>query len=172
MKSFYTILVTVLLFSFVFTGCSTTSPQPSIPTSSSQNNQPETAATAEQAYPLPLTSTGNLANPAYPSPTQLDNSNSAYPGPQPTINKGTEVKPVPFLFTRPIQVGATQVSGTGPADIPISLVDITLNGEVLGTTTIKSDGTFSFETKPLEADHWIGVALSNLEGTPWVLRQF
>ena len=141
-------------------------------------------------YPAPTQGETGQGNTGYPAPQNA--SNSSYPGPgaeipgylnankapyplppTPTINAGTPVKVVPFRINKPVPDGATQVSGTGPADIPITLADITMYGDIMGQTTIKSDGTFVFNlSNPIEKGHLIGVALSDLTGTKWVSANF
>jgi hypothetical protein len=121
-------------------------------------------------YPSPYT--GNLADPSYPAPTQVILDNSSYPAP-PTPNQGSPVNIVPFRLNKPISAVATTVTGTGPAGVPILLVDITLNGEILAKTTIGSDGQFTFTIeKTLISGNLIGIALSDLHLTKWVQANF
>jgi len=132
------------------------------------SNSPTTQSTP--GYPSPYT--GNLANPSYPAPTQVILDNQGYPVPS-TANPGSTVKIVPFRLNKPISAAATQVNGTGPAGVPILLVDITLNGEILANTTIGDDGQFIFTVdKPLINGNLIGVALSDLNRTKWVPANF
>jgi hypothetical protein len=144
---------------------------------SGQNPAPSQAATGQgnASYPAPQ----NAAKSNYPAPEAgipgyLNPTNVPYPiPPSPTINPGTPVKVVPFRINKPVVDGATEVSGTGPADIPITLADITMYGDILGQTTIKSDGTFAFNlSQPIGKGHLIGVALSDLKGTKWVASNF
>ena len=80
---------------------------------------------------------------------------------------------VPFLLDKPIVVGATRVTGSGPSDVPIMLSDITFGGPVLAMGTIDRDGRFELELgKPLEANHRIGITLGNLTGTRWQPEDF
>lgn len=141
-------------------------------------------------YPAPNQGETGQGNTGYPAPQSASNSNYPAPGtalpgyldankapyplpPTPTLNVGTPVKVVPFRINKPVQDGAEQVSGTGPADIPITLADITMYGDILGQTTIKSDGTFVFNlSTPITKGHLIGVALSDLKGTKWVAANF
>lgn len=176
MKKTFTTLVITTLFYFLATACSSSTPLPVAATSTpdmqlSSNDQ---TSGNQQTYPAPPTYayTGNLANSAYPAPTKPEANVSAYPGPMPTARQGTAVQPVPFLIKTPVKQGATKVSGTGPANIPIALADITFNGEILSTAVVGEDGNFTFEVKPLESGHRIGVGLANLEGTPWVSGNF
>ena len=79
---------------------------------------------------------------------------------------------VPFKLERPIPAGATEVRGTGPAGVPVFVADVTFMGESLGTGTIGPDGKFVVAVKPLEANHRLGLALGNLEGTAWKPEDF
>jgi hypothetical protein len=157
------ILLTMLLAIFLLAACSKATPPPS-PTIEQQPIQ--------TAYPAPFT--GNLATPGYPIPVSGIPSTpaSGYPAPLPT-NAGSPVTVVPFRLNKPVLAGATEVSGTGPAGVPIILGDVTLYGTILGETTINADGSFLFKlSTPLEKGHRIGVALGSLEGTPWIPANF
>ena len=71
-----------------------------------------------------------------------------------------------FEISIPISGGDTVVTGTGPANVPITLVDVTEMGFVLDQTVIDSDGTFTFTLEePLESGHSIGIQLGDIEGT-------
>ena len=96
--------------------------------------------------------------------------NSAYPAvntasyPAPVVS-GVKQGPV-FTIDEPVKVSATEVTGTGPADVPIVLVSVTNMGEVLSSTVIAGDGTFVFKlTAPLAVDTTIGLMLGDLSGT-------
>jgi len=83
----------------------------------------------------------------------------------------TEIQP--FQLDKPIPVGATQVTGRGPANVPIVLMDITLGGPVLAFSAIDSSGRFEFKlSEPLQARHRIGVTLADLTGTEWKREDF
>jgi hypothetical protein len=131
-------------------------------------------AQGNASYPAPPTANTNYPAPGTDLPGYLNPTNAPYPlPPSPTMNPGTPVKVVPFRINKPVPDGATEVSGTGPADIPITLADITMYGDILSQTTIKSDGTFKFNlSQPIGKGHLIGVALSDLKGTKWVAANF
>jgi hypothetical protein len=107
---------------------------------------------------------------------------AGYPGPQnayprpgiPTQNPNKLLPQlVPFHLDKPINTSNTQVSGTGPANIPIIIADITFNGEILGNGTIGQDGKFIIQlVMPVEANHRIGIALGDLTNTDWDSSDF
>ena len=71
-----------------------------------------------------------------------------------------------FSIDTPLNAGDTVVTGTGPAGVPINLVNATEVGELLGTTIIAEDGPFQFELETgLPEKHQIGIQLGNLTGT-------
>ncbi len=133
------------LFGFLLAAC--TSPTPGSGGS----------ATAS-AYPIGSTPATNSPSVAYPiaSPTRPPGSGNV----------------TPFRLDKPIVAGATQISGTGPAGVPIVLVDVTFMGPVLGQTTIGADGKFVFQVAALEKSHRIGVTLADLTGTKWKTEDF
>ena len=80
---------------------------------------------------------------------------------------------VPFRINKPVLAGATKVTGTGPAGIPVTMANLFLMGEILGETTIQPDCTYTIQLKqPLEKNTWIGITYSNLKGTKWVPEDF
>lgn len=79
---------------------------------------------------------------------------------------------VPFRLDKPIVAGTAQVSGSGPAGVPVIVADVTFMGEVLGSTMIGSDGKFVISVPSLQANHRIGLALGELAGTPWKVEDF
>jgi hypothetical protein len=66
-----------------------------------------------------------------------------------------------FKLDKPIKAGAMEVSGRGPAGIPLQAVDITSGGEILGTGVIADDGSFVIKLGvPIEENRVIGISLS------------
>lgn len=101
------------------------------------------------------------------SPLASPLSTTQSPLPAPSMNV------VPFQLDKPIAAGATRVTGSGPAGVPIALLDITFGGPLLAMGTIGQDGRFELELgEPLEARHRIGITLGNLTGTGWQLEDF
>jgi len=78
-----------------------------------------------------------------------------------------------FRLDKPIRSGTTRITGSGPAGVPIILVDVTFGGLVLATGDVDQNGRFVLELdQPLEARHRIGLTLGNLSGTPWESVEF
>lgn len=77
------------------------------------------------------------------------------------LETGTESTNKPdFSLDEPLLEGDTQVSGTGPCDLPITMVDVTLMGEVVGRGTVGSDGRFEIKVQPpLIANRRIGIMI-------------
>lgn len=137
----------------------------------------ETAVTPPEEYPGPDAD----AQDAYP-PAQTDapaapsdDAQGAYPPPTPPLPTATplpENYPAPteetfleprFQFDLPLTTGATQVTGQAPPDLPLAIVDVTLNGTVLGTGQSDGNGRFSIDVQPLPDGHRIGVTFAELE---------
>ncbi len=142
---------------------------PTVETTPVPTSQPEpmlTAAptTAPAAYPAPSQS----EIPAYPEPSGVT---EAYPPPSGTGEVGPEGPE--FTITTPLLVGDMLIEGTGPAGVPIRVIDITFLGQTLGTGTIDQDGAFSVRLGvALEAGHSIGIQLGDLAGTNLNARDF
>jgi hypothetical protein len=122
------------------------------------------------ALVLAACSTPSPAPSATATPLVVPTSNGAYPvgSPPPTL-RGDEV---PFRLDKPIVAGATAVTGSGPAGVPILLEDVTFMGALLGQGTVGQDGRFSFSVPALEAGHRLGVTLGDISGTQWTPEQF
>jgi hypothetical protein len=107
------------------------------------------------------------AGPAIPDPPAVVGDPmppTATPPPGPAVT--------PFTLTRPIRPGDTVVRGTGPAGVPIMLVDVTFMGQPLAQTVIGADGTFDVTVQPLGGNHRLGLMLGELAGTPWTDSSF
>lgn len=108
--------------------------------------------------------TDSVSNPSSPI---LPNSIIS---PVPTVSS---VQPQAFVFDRPNKPGQTILSGSGVPNAPIVLYDITMNGQVLGSTTIDADGRFEVGlATPLQTGHRIGLGLGDLSGTPFTQKDF
>jgi len=99
-------------------------------------------------------------------------SGGAYPVNTPEAIPSAKGKITPFHLDKLLFEGTTQVTGTGPAGVPISLQDVTFMGTVLAQTVIGSDDTFMFQVTALEKNHRIGIALGDLTGTRWKPEDF
>jgi len=130
-------------------------------------------------------SPGSTAAPPAAPPTVVP-SLAPYPfgnSPAPTLSEqmvypvGTPTEPsasgiVPFHLARPVVEGATLVTGTGPAGVPILLQDVTFMGAQMSSTVIGQDGKFAFQVAPLSKNHRIGICLADLSGTSWKPEDF
>lgn len=151
---------------------------PAAPMAEENLPNPSEELETTEAYPPPVyTPTMRVEvdeGQAYPPPTSsIIAENGGYPPPNPTSTVETSRIPiVPFLIERPLLPGATVIRGTGPANVPILIVDASFMGEILAKTTIDPSGVFEVEVEPLVDKHWIGVALDNLDGTEFTRADF
>lgn len=139
------------LMCLALAGCmetvSTPPPQAAGPTSA-----PNAAAPAGQAaYPAP--------EGAYPAPSAA--AEGAYPAPTIALPQGPK-----FTINTPLKTADGQVSGTGPADVPIRVVNITRGADPIADLTIGPDGTFKADVagKINQGDR-IALTLGNTSGT-------
>jgi hypothetical protein len=73
----------------------------------------------------------------------------------------TPVPSVRFSVDKPLTADDTQVTGQGPAGVPLLLVNISAGGKELGSATIGEDNRFAFNlVDPLPAGHVIGIRLA------------
>ena len=107
---------------------------------------------------------GGLA--ACKSPSGPDETSPLSPLPviSPTIESPlvapTQSALTPFSLDEPLLVGATRVTGTGPADVVIKIIDVTFSADQIGGGKIKADGTFAIDVTPLSEGHRIGILVS------------
>lgn len=95
---------------------------------------------------------------------------SSFPSPLPSPEK--KQGPV-FTISQPVLAGSREVTGSGPAGVPIFLVDVTEVGRQLAATTIDKDGKFLFElVEDLVAGHSVGLMIGDLEGTSFNYEDF
>lgn len=154
-----------LLFIFSVVACgpietpTPTAESPEVTTPVIDATQPPPAE--NEAYPPPQ-STAPPSNEAYPpaaAPTQETNTvEGAYPA-QATrfIDESKR-----FTFNEPLKVGQEEVSGTGPANIPIKVVSISSAGESLGLGSVGNDRTFSVAlSRPLQERELIAIQLGD-----------
>jgi hypothetical protein len=67
----------------------------------------------------------------------------------------------------------TQVTGKGPAGVPVKLVNVARSAEVIGETTIGDDGVFTVTTASrLTAGDRIALMLGNTAGTKFNPNDF
>jgi hypothetical protein len=65
-----------------------------------------------------------------------------------------------------VRASDAQVTGKGPAGVPIKLVNVARSGELIGETTIGSDGTFTISVpSKLTVGDRIALMLGNTAGT-------
>jgi hypothetical protein len=125
------------------------------PTNSPEDLTPISSPQGQDPYPEPIELTSNEKDQEpYPSPNEIQE-----------ISSLVNITPVPFHLNKPIYEGENIVSGSGPPDVPILIIDITYMGELIGSGKIDSDGNFEIMVNPLEKNHRIGIGLGDLVGT-------
>jgi hypothetical protein len=157
--------IKIVIYSFIILGLSSCSTQ--------NTEGPELAVVESRPVPS-QDAVGNGEALAYPGPVESTREFAPYPAPNstPPVNPN-KVSIVPFRFDRPLLVGATEVTGTGPSGVPILVVDLTAYGKVLAEGTIRPDGTFKVTLPfPLEANHRIGLSTNDLSNTGWTEDTF
>jgi hypothetical protein len=77
----------------------------------------------------------------------------------------------PLRFDEPLMEGATEVTGTGPAGVPILIVDVSLNTEI-GRGEVGPEGRFRVEVNPsLVYPNLIGVMLDESRSSPYTKEE-
>jgi len=72
-----------------------------------------------------------------------------------------------------VRASDAQVTGKGPAGVPVKLVNVARSAEVIGETTISNDGVFSVNVaSKLIAGDRIALMLGNTAGTKFNPNDF
>lgn len=165
-----TLLVLVAVFSFALAlaACGPSAPTVS-PTLESAPADQTTGETGTQPTSTPPSAGGE----AYPDPASAPLPANPYPGegeagPPPTA----EPEPYPpveeafqeprFRIDQPVAAGATEITGQAPPDTALSVMDVTFNGELLGTGRSDANGRFSISVSGLTAGNRIGLGVAEL----------
>lgn len=134
-----------------------------MPTSVEELAPPESDQTEEAGYPI--SEQPGEGESGYPAISEPEDAESGYPSRAEPAQTDYTPGPV-FTIDVPVKAGDTIVTGNGPTDVPINLVDASEVGLLLAETVIDTDGTFTFELEePLEQGHMIGIMLGDLSGT-------
>lgn len=96
-----------------------------------------------------------------------------YPGPYPGPS-GRTPRPgaVRFQIERPVRADDTLVKGSGPAGIPVVIVNVTMLGDELGGGVIGADNRFAISVPPLPSSIRIGLTVDDLTGTNYTIEEF
>jgi hypothetical protein len=111
------------------------------------------------------------SNTPAPTPVPVQPSPSAYPVGPGTVYPPPKVTPTPCnvpaikFDTTPLAAGATSVTGTGPAGLPITIDSVMNMGRQLGSGTIGADSHFTIEVVALEVNDFVGLRLGDLTST-------
>ena len=123
--------------------------------------EPYPISTASTLLDSPLDTKSSFAESPLESPLEIS--------PLPTASRKVLE---PIQIDKPIVASATEVTGHGPAGVPIQLHDVTFGGILLASGVIDHNGRFELKVEPLEARHRIGIALGILAGTEWTAADF
>jgi hypothetical protein len=153
----------LVLLGILLVACDQTStPKPvaTQPVQGVDNRQPTIGATATGSYPAPGS--------AYPAPSGTQGV-GGYPPPSPlTLAQGPQ-----FTLNTPVRASDAQVTGKGPAGVPVKLVNVARSGELIGETTIGNDGAFTVKVSAkLIAGDRIALMLGNTAGTKFNPNDF
>lgn len=109
------------------------------------------------------------ADGSYPRPTAIQET-VAYPADgQPALPESypppvvEEVFKEPrFRLDQPMTANATTVSGQAPPNVALAILDVSSNGELLGTGRSDENGRFTIQVTPLIANNRIGLTVGEL----------
>lgn len=85
----------------------------------------------------------------------------------------TPIPLVKFELERPLKPGVEEISGSGPPNLPIVIIDITGGGDRLAEGLTDDDGNFTLELEaPLLASRRIGLTIGDLAGSGLTYEHF
>ncbi len=141
----------LLMIAFMLTACASgASDMPSTPTVVA----PTTVPAYPGAYPAPMVSVSATPDP-YPPP------------PYSNLPEGPA-----FTINLPVRLSQGQITGTGPAGVPIRIVNITRGAVEIAAVTIGADGTFSAPLNETFVGDRVAIMLGDLSGTGLDRNQF
>lgn len=121
---------------------------------------------AVESIPSATESASTDPNAAYPITFSAISTDQTYPIESAFVLPPGEKMGPDFQLDMPIKVGDMSVTGTGPAGVPILLIDMNDPGKIWGETIISEDGDFEFLlTEGLPSNHQIAITLGDLAGT-------
>jgi hypothetical protein len=151
-----------MIFMIMVSGCIANEPT-ELPTTTSQQS--------DLVTDTPTTPTESDVSTGYPINTPDANPETGYPIEN---NQSTATTQGPeFSISVPVEEGALEVTGTGPANVPLRLVSVSEVGRVMAETVINGEGNFTFNLdEPLEAGMTIGLMLGDVSGTEFNENDF
>ncbi len=165
------VLVASLSLALILAACGSATPSasPTVESAPAGQTTGETGALATstppgvsgEGYPAPdLAEAPSSANP-YPGEGEAGLPPTAVPEAYPPVEEAFQEPR--FRIDQPVSAGATQITGQAPPDTAIAVMDVTFNGELLGTGRSDSDGRFAISVSGLTAGNRIGLSIGELE---------
>lgn len=162
------VLVAVLSFALVLAACG-----PSAPTASPTLESAPVDQTTGETGALPTSTPPSVGGEAYPDPANAPLPANPYPGEgEAGLPPTAEPEAYPpaeeafqeprFRIDQPVAADATEITGQAPPDTALSVMDVTFNGELLGTGRSDADGRFSVSVSGLTAGNRIGLGVAEL----------
>lgn len=152
-----------LSLALLLAACEGQAPQPGSP---AVQPAPGSGTPLPAGYPAPAAAPAAPAGyPAPASQAQPQGANNAPAGyPPPPTELAIPEGPA-FAIDQPIKASQTTITGSGPANVPIRLVNVTRSAEEIGRTVIGADGKFSLAVSNLPAGERVGIMIGDLAGT-------
>lgn len=158
----------LLVLLFLGVACGPSAPTAEAPLAGEASGQEGPAATAvpadaaaESGYPPPQPPLPTVPQEGYPVAPQLPPTATPLPDVYPP--PAEEILEPRFGFDLPLRSGATSISGQAPPNLSLAIVDVTFNGELLGSGVSTADGQFTIGVLPLREGNRIGVTFGELE---------
>ncbi len=129
------------LFVLLLAGCTSTT-------------APEQTPTTAVAYPVPQPAPATTITAGYPGPS----SNAVYPGP--SSNAGQQPMSA-FYIVEPVRVTDGQLSGGGPPQAPIRIVNLSRNNAVIAEIAIGADGLFIAPLRDVAAGDSVAIVFND-----------
>jgi len=153
------LMILVLCAAALLVGCGSATP----PVSPTLASAPEALATPAGAPTATAPAAGEVYPPPTPSPADpypVEGQATATPAPYPPAEE-TFLEPR-FRFDQPVSVTATTVTGQAPPNTPLAILDVTFNGQLLGTGRSDDGGRFSIPVSGLVEGNRIGIGIGEL----------
>lgn len=112
--------------------------------------------------------TASVPYPAYPVEPIPTNPAVSYPGPD---SSGQSQDTFFFYITEPVRVSDGQIQGGGPPQVPIRVINLSRNNEVIADTVVGADGQFVAPLRDVAAGDSVAIIFNEQVSSAFTREQ-
>lgn len=112
--------------------------------------------------------TASVPYPAYPVEPIPTNPAVSYPGPD---SSGQSQATLFFYIAEPVRVSDSQIQGGGPPQVPIRVINLSRNNEVIADTVVGADGQFVAPLRDVAAGDSVAIIFNEQVSSAFTREQ-